>query len=340
MVVGYVPGMQSRAWTISCVLVGLLVAACGGAIPDAGLAGGGVVQWVDRPAPSYEPPTPKPVPYTTIAPICRVDQLHATGAVVGAAAGNVDERFTFTNTSDSTCLLSGFATITALAPSGRRVLLHPRRSPGGTFFGPLVAADMAPGDHVYLDLGTQDVTCRLTHPLVYRSLTFGLPGGGRLPSHAHLGRFCGGWQMSRFGLPPRTTATIPPRPGSLDTLRVSMRVPSSARAGATLRYLVTLTNPTHTPVRLDPCPSYTEAVYTAFDPSKRYPRKAIPSRQRFRSASFFLNCDTIHAITPGQHVRYQMQLGIPATPPGWAKFGWHLNTPSEPATATMLTIHR
>jgi hypothetical protein len=112
------------------------VAACGEAQPGgASVNGGGIVEWADRPAPAYSPPEPTPLPYTTTAPICRVEQLRATGAVGGVATGNVDERFTFTNVSDSTCLLRGFPTVSGLAPDGRRVLLDPTRSPNGTFFG-------------------------------------------------------------------------------------------------------------------------------------------------------------------------------------------------------------
>jgi hypothetical protein len=260
--------------------------------------------------------------YPTLAPPCRIDRVRVTNAGGGAAAGNVLQRFRFANSGRATCLVRGYPTITALAPGGRRVRLHPRRS--GTFFGALVPADMTPGHHVYLDLGSQDVTCNVTHPVVYRDLTFGLPGGSTLPSHARLTRFCGGWEMSRFGLPPRTTATIPPRPGSLDTLRASLHAPTALRAGTTLHYLVTLTNPTDTPVRLAPCPSYTEAIV---------------SRQSVRSQAFFLNCDTVHVIAPGRHFGYRMRLPILRMPRGWAKLAWHLDTPREPATATVIAIY-
>jgi hypothetical protein len=94
----------------------------------------------------------------------------------------------------------------------------------------------------------------------------------------------------------------------------------------TLGYLVTLSNPTETPVHLAPCPGYTEAIYAA------------ASSHSHRSASFFLNCNTVHAIAPGQRVRYHMRLALPALPRGRAKVGWHLNTPGETAGATMIAI--
>ena len=178
--------------------------------------------------------------------------------------------------------------------------LHAIPQPDGTFFGQLVPAAIPPGRHVYLDLATEDVTCALGRPFVYRDLTFRLPDGRRLITHTRLTRFCGRWQMSRFGLPLRTAAELPPKPGSVDSLRVTVSLPPTARAGATLRYLVTLANPTDTAVRLDPCPSYTEAV---------------ASVHRNLHPAFFLNCDTVRLIAPGRRVRYEMRLRLPAVAP-------------------------
>jgi hypothetical protein len=305
-----------------------MLAACGTTHADESSKRGGVVAWVDRPAPPYTAPQPTPLPYPTAAPACRVDQVRATGATSGVATGNVDERLTFTNISRTSCLLSGFPTVSALAPSGQRLRLrHVTPSPRGTFFGLLVPAAMPPGRHVFLDLATEDVTCRIGRPFVYHDLTFRLPDGRRLLTHTRLTRLCGGWQISRFGLPERTTATVPPSPGSLDALRVSLSLPPSARAGTTLRYLVTIANPTDTAVRLEPCPSYTQAVYLQ-----------IESIVHQMSPTLFLNCDAVRLIAPGRRVRYEMRLRLPVMPSGQAKFGWHLNTPNEPGAGTVLAI--
>jgi hypothetical protein len=319
--------MQAPGPIVACALLASALAACGTTHADGSSKRDGVVAWVDRPAPPYTAPQPIPLPYPTAAPACRVDQIHASGAAVGFATGNVDERFRFSNVSRASCLLRGFPTISALAPDGRRVRLHPARSPRGDFFGVLVPAAMPPGHHVYLDLATEDVTCRLGLPFVYRNLTFLLPNGRRLITQTRLPRFCGGWRISRFGLPERTTATAPPSLGSVDTLRVAIAVPSLAQAGATLRYLVTITNPTDTLVRLEPCPSYTEWFYLPANPIDHH-----------RSPAFLLNCDAVDRIAPGEHVRYEMRLRLPAMPSGVAKFGWHLNTPNEPGAGSALTI--
>jgi len=287
---------------------------------------GDVVAWVDRPAPPYAVPRPNPLPYATAAPACRVDQIHATGARVGFATGNVDERLTFTNISRSSCLLTGYPAITALAPSGHRLHVHAIPAPSGTFFGTLAPAAVTPGHHVYVDLATQDVTCRLGRPFVYHDLTFRLPDGRRLITDTRLTRFCGGWRASRFGLPRRTTADLPPKPSSIDSLRVIVSLPSTAPAGATLRYLVTLANPTRTAVRLDPCPSYTEAV--------------AASIHRYLHRAFLLNCDAVRRIGPGRRVRYEMRMRLPTMEAGPAKFSWHLNVPSEPGSSATLAITR
>jgi hypothetical protein len=322
--------MKRLSSTVVLWLLATVPAACGAAAAGEAPTPSGVVAWVDRPAPRYSPPPPTPVPYATNAPACRVDQIHATGAVVGFATGNVDERFTFTNISRASCLLTGVPAVSALAPTGRRVLLHAiRSSPHGTFFGLLVPAAMAPGGHVYLDLATEGVTCRLGGRPVYHELTFLLPDGRRLPTHTRLASFCGGWQISRIGLPQRTSATTPPKAGSVDTLHVALSLPRSARSGTTLRYLVTLSNRTDTTVRLDPCPSYTEALYLPSPPTDPH-----------LSPALFLNCDTVHSIAPGQRVRYEMQLRLPAMPSGLAKFGWHLNMPAEAGASAMLSITR
>jgi hypothetical protein len=320
--------MQAPGSIVACALLASALAACATTQADGSSTHAGVVAWVDRPAPPYTAPQPTPLPYPTAAPACRVDQIRATGPNGGVATGNVDERFTFTNISRASCLLRGFPTISALAPDGRRVpLRRVTPSPQGTFFALLVPAAIPPGHHVYLDLATEDVTCRLGRPFVYRDLSFRLPDGRRLLTHTRLPRFCGGWRMSRFGLPERTTATAPPSPGSLDTLRVAVSLPSSAQAGATLRYLITITNPTDTAVRLEPCPSYTEWFYLPTEPIDHH-----------RGPAYLLNCDAIRLIAPGHRVRYEMRMRLPAMPSGVAKFGWHLNTPNEPGAGTVLAI--
>lgn len=317
--------MRVRPTLLVAVLaVGSISSGCGGA--SAGVTGGGAVPWVDRPAPRYTTPVPAPIPYPTGAPRCHQAQLEVHAGRGGVGLGNVLDVFVFTNTSGTPCSVRGFPTITGVTADGHRTRLPTKPAPAGTYFGTLVPADMAPGAHVYLDLATNDVSCIPRQRFAYRDLTFQLPHTGTLATRAHLGQPCNGWLMAPLGLPPRTTATNPPQPGSIDTLRVVLSVPHGVQAGRTLHYIVTLSNPTRTPVRLDPCPGYTESIWAP---------------HLMRRPAFFLNCDTIHSIAPHHRVRYQMQLAIPASSAQvMAKLGWQLDTPDEPSAATALTIDR
>ena len=132
--------------------------------------------------------------------------------------------------------------------------------------------------------------------------------------------------MSRFGLPARTTPVPRHPPGSVGTLRVTTAFPqvTHTRPGRTLRFLITLSNPTHTTVRLAPCPSYPEGIYAVGYVHREW---------------HFLNCDTVYAIPPGHRVRSQMRIAITAAaPPGAAKFAWQLDTPTQPSAVRVLVI--
>ncbi len=84
--------------------------------------------------------------------------------------------------------------------------------------------------------------------------------------------------------------------------------------GSTLDYTVTLTNGSDHTIALDPCPTYQQALYVVTAP-------AVP---RPEPEFFALNCDTVHAIAPGQSVRYAMRIQIPKVPATTSptKFVW------------------
>jgi hypothetical protein len=273
-----------------------------------------VVPWVNRPLSVYVVPAAKLVRYSTAAPPCRATQLRVTEGRGGVGLGNALERLVFTNTAAKPCLLAGYPTITAEGEAGSRTVLRTRH--GGTYFGTLVAADLRPGGHVFLDLATGTGCEGGRKPTVhYRDPVFILPQGGSV----HAGRVsisenCG-LSMSDFGLPARYSQ---PRPatGTPGTLQAHLALPLSVRAGATLHFTVSLRNPTKTTVRLKPCPAYTEALNASDVGGPR---------------SFALNCDSVHTIPAHERVRYAMQLTVPRRAvPGFAKVGWNLNTPNGP----------
>ena len=291
---------------------------------------GGVVPWVDRPAPHYTPPpwVAPPADTASAAP-CRTRQLRVTSSQVGAAAGSGVQRFAFTNVSSATCMLGGFPTVTGELASGRRRALRIARPAGGTFTGKVVPADIPPGKQGRLDLTFSDA-CPTGRRVFARNVAFVLPGGGSVETGYRIWRTCHGMAMSQLGR--HAPEPVPPhrKPGTPDTLRVGLSLTSMTRirSGSTLRYVVTLSNSRGTPVSLRRCPSYTEGL------------AATPVKGRNASVerSFLLNCESIRVIGPHRQVRYAMELAIRPALPSLAKVYWHLNTPNEPAAVAVVVI--
>jgi hypothetical protein len=299
----------------------LFVAALGlmavaGCTSDRSSAPGGVVPWVNRPLPLYHTPQPQLIRYPATAPLCRAGQLRASRGRGGAATGRVLEELVFTNAGPETCLLRGYPTITAETPAGRRLTLHPGH---GTFFGKLVPADLRPGGHVLLLIETDDMCAIGGPPAVrYHRLAFRLPWGGVVTGRRlTIIRECG-LAISTFGRPERYVEPRA-RPDTAGTLQARVHIGAKVRAGATeLRYVVTVRNPGARPVRLHPCPGYTESVFFARSPFQR---------------SFVLNCEAVHAIPARGSVSFEMRLPLPRPlPAGGAlvKLGWGLDTPTGP----------
>jgi hypothetical protein len=234
------------------------------------------------------------------------------------------EELVFTNVGSRPCLLRGSPTISGETPSGSRRRLHPRH---GTFFVPLVSADLLPGRHVFLDVETDDACAGGSKPVVrYRNLTFTLPWGGVVDGGSvSLSEQCG-LAISRFGLEERYVEPRAPA-GTPGTLQAELRVPRTVRAGATsLEYDVTLRNPHGSPVRLKPCPGYTEAIY-------------VPGLVVHRS--FALNCDAVRSIPAHGHARFAMRLALPRPLPASrdpVKLGWSLDTPNGPFAGRALVV--
>jgi hypothetical protein len=315
-------------WAVPALLVAI-ACGCGGGAETPSSAAAAVVPWIDRPAPPYHAPAPRVVPYSTKAPPCRAEQLAVGERRAGVGLGNVLERFAFRNLGEAACLLGGFPQVTGVTANGIRRSVPARRSPDGTYFGTLVPADIAPGERGFLDFATGD-GCQDASGSVkrYRALVFALPAGGGLLSapESSLVMMCGFLKMSQLGLPAPEPTGPTPEPGTPDTLTVSVAMPAEARAGATLRFVVTLANPTAIGVRLTPCPRYDEGIYTVSGRASRW---------------YWLNCETVRLIAAHARVCYAIDLPIPAeVPAGFAKFWWALGTPNEPSRGGGVTITR
>jgi Domain of unknown function (DUF4232) len=310
---------RTTAALVFAVCVPGITAACG----STSHRGSGPVPWVNRPVGRYEIPAPKMIPYPTSARACKASQLRVRQGRGGAAAGTEYERLVFTNVSGQPCLLRGFPTITDATASGARSPLPARRE-GFTFFQ-LVPADVRAGGHSYLSLATSGACNGGTNkPVIYRRLDITITGGGTLhaPANVQISDVCG-LCISSFGLPARYTP-LAPAPGTAATLRASVQLPKTVRAGSKLMYTITLSNRTTTTVKLTPCPGYNEGIYASGLVVRRW---------------LSLNCATVQDIPAHGHVRFAMELSIPAkTPPGIAKFGWSLNTPTGPSVGRAITV--
>lgn len=311
-----------RIAAVAAGVVGaVLTTACGAASvhPGTGARSREPVPWVDRPAPIYIAPQPPLPTYPTGAPWCRASQLRVS-EIVGAAMGSIVERFMFHNLSSHTCLLRGFARISAVNSRGRRIELHPEPVHGDVGAGSIIPADIRPGGSgEMLMVGSdmsQDGEQACTMPR-YADATFRMLDGGSVGTTQSVWRPCWGWQMTGLGLPQRYP-NAPPRPTrGLGALRAAIPMATQVSRGRSLRYVVVLTNPTSSPVALRPCPRYEELLFA----------KDLVLRHEF-----WLNCARAHSIPPGGSERFAMVLSLPrpVSLSEMGKLSWVLGIPFGP----------
>jgi hypothetical protein len=315
-------GALSRRALLATLLVLVGCTACASGENRTPTVTSGLVPWLDRPLPLYHTPDARLIRYPTSAPPCRAEELRVTQGRTAVGLSNRLEEIVFTNVAAEACLLRGYATINARTPSGTRRALHPSR--GGTYFGQMTAADIAPGRHGFVDFATgRGCDNGLRRAVRYTDLRFRLPQGGTVAAPSvSISSFCG-LSISELGLP-RRYAEPRAAPGTAGTLRARLHVPARVRAGTTLRFVVILSNPSKLEVALRRCPGYTEGVAVAL----------LVSRH-----SFALNCANVHAIPPHGSVRYAMRLAVPRrAKPGFAKIFWILNTPTGPVAAAAVQV--
>jgi hypothetical protein len=139
--------MRGGFWAVLALLAAAVASGCSG---SAGPSSAGrtvaIVPWIGQPAPPYNPPAPRVVPYATAPPPCRAGQLGVRQERMGVGLGNVLERVAFLNLGERPCLLRGFPKVTGVTTTRVRRPVPARRSSAGTYFGHLVPTDIAPGD--------------------------------------------------------------------------------------------------------------------------------------------------------------------------------------------------
>jgi hypothetical protein len=269
-----------------------------------------VVPWVDRTAaPPAPPPSPQPPPARYAS--CSADDIAARAQGSGAAAGNISTRIKLTNTSGSPCTLAGYPTrLIGVKADGDARVLHAFH---GTMFDQASAwtANLTPMESASVEIATSDGCSAINSPHPTRrgrrdsfvGETLGLPGGGDVTAHGPFNSACG-VGVSRIGQPSRPA----PDPHAYVGLTLSLDRPTSADAGTTLRFTVTLANHSDHAVWLAPCPVYQEGIFAS---------------RRSHLHTYRLNCATVGSISAGQAVVYAMQIPVPTTT-GEAKFGWSI----------------
>jgi hypothetical protein len=282
------------------------------------------VPWVNRPAPAYVPP-PQPRPASAYPP-CRARQLAGRPGKGGPAAGTVYQEVRLTNRSGRPCTLSGGPTaVTGVrVTGGTATLTRAALGDGSNLVGP-GPANLRPGQSGWVTLSYPDGCPALTSGgrAGYRTLFIVLDRRRvRVEFPVALNLICG-LAASRFGAP------LPPPPSSrspLNVLTATVAIPATLSAGATVDYAVTLRNRSAAPLRLAPCPSYTEYLGVFSGPGR-------PSQLARR---YYLNCAAVARIAAHGSVTFAMRIPVPAGA-GRAKLDWQLQG-ADVAAAAVVTV--
>ena len=298
---------------------------------------GGVVPWAALPA----SPTTTTVPSTTTlpaAPACRASQFRARVGRGGVGLGNDLTTIVLTNTGPR-CRLSGYPDLERPSATQGWRPLQVRKT--GTYFGDLNAANVATGRSGLLLLGTSVGCNALNSPseaqilaneraFTYHALRVvfanrrGVVGVNRL----NLDVACG-LEESHLGVRPPTSDVSVAPPGSVGSLLATVTLPRSLRAGTTIRYVVSLRNPTGKTVRFTPCPNFTESIFLA--PGVKGTRP--------EAHTYALNCAQATPVPPHGTERFAMALTIPyLARSSLAKFGWSLDTDVGPFAGRAITV--
>jgi hypothetical protein len=284
---------------------------------------GPIVSWVDRPAPAFVGPTPKP--YPTDARPCAPKDLKVSAGQVGAGLGNINLPVTFVNSSGSTCVLKGEPTIGGLKADG---ILVPLAITSGSYFGdPGPPANTATGEAAAVNISGADACPAALggKHQVYPKLRIGLPGGGAVDTAAQDFDTACGVSVSQFGVPADAEPAVDL---PLSPLTAQISAPPTAVAGQILMYTVTLTNSRSTDVSLSPCPAYDEFVGSGSN-----------NTWVGTVLHYYLNCDASSTFAAGTSVSYAMRLTLPANQPeGMAKFGWDFQGGGGPWANAPLTV--
>jgi hypothetical protein len=258
---------------------------------------------------------------------CSAADVKLTAGPAGAWRGQATQEIRIANTGVEACHLPGFPGV-QLQPANEAP-----QTVGASEQAPQLQSarvDLAPGEEVIVLLGTPGSCEAANRPerKVSKRLQLALPGGGvKALDGIHIDTLCGRATVMRFervqseGMARATAMKVG---GALSQLSGTLSAPDEASRGGLLRYTVTLTNPTASPVSLAACPAYTQSLYVD--------GKSL-------DASLRLNCAAAGGQIPAKgSVSFDMQVAVPADlAAGSGKLSWKLD--GGPGVGKMIALH-
>ena len=284
----------------------------------------GVVPWKSLPRPGEVAPRPR------VAAPAGTRECTAADFVVDSArsdpdaftTGWVQTHYFLRSTASTPCTVSVEGQQAVLLDASGHALPNDANMRGGPFLGPdplvrpgqllssavnwAVYAGRAPRPTRLLLLPSGSAT----NPESALSISL---LGVDAPPRPVSGSNAGPWRAGVYrGLRPSVSD-----PGSLGSLDAAARVPNEVRIGQVLTYQVDLFNHTSVPVRLDPCPEFTQDLATITFAAMKTPHEAS-----FRG---LLNCDAApKEIAAHGSVSFSMQLGTGGNVAGNGQLNWTL----------------
>lgn len=276
-------------------------------------AANSVVPWLNQPpaASATAPAAPAPAQHA-----CAASDLKVLPGQQGVWRGQATQELRITNRSTESCYLLG-------APSLE--LHHP-----DAFVEPVspdaVAQqriDLAPDDDAYILIGTPgscEAAIRPERKVAARIKLFPRGGGNLTLDGVHVDTLCGPARViqmeavqdeAKQAAKAATNAAVAGKSLVLRELTAAVTAPESVAPGETLRYTVTLTNPTNEAIKLAPCPAYTQSLNT---------------EGRSQNSTYMLNCAGAAGLIPARSsVSFAMEAVVPADMSGQGvKLNWNL----------------
>jgi hypothetical protein len=258
---------------------------------------------------------------------CAAADVQVTVGPAGAYRGQATQEIRIANTGSEACHLPGFPGV-QLQPANEAP-----QTVGASELAPQLAStplELAPGEEAIVLLGTPGSCEAANGPArkVSRRLQLALPGGGvKALDGVHIDTLCGRATVMRFERVQSegaARAMAMQAAGAISQLTGAISAPDEAGRGAVLRYTVTLTNPTASPVSLAACPAYTQSLYAD--------GKSTDSTMR-------LNCGGAGGQIPAHaSVSFDMQVPVPASlAAGSGKLSWKLD--GGPGVGKMIALH-